>query len=300
MGKTGLTFCQNNLYFLIVNYYSTAFIRKLLASLDFSERSQFHVAIVNNSPEDFAVKDLATEYSNIQLIFSEENLGFGRGCNLGLQTIYQQNSNALIWLINPDTTVEQNAIDFVIECFHKHPDLAILGTQIRDSQGNLWFSQGQFNRWTGSLKHTQPLAIAKLDNPGEVLPSRWVSGCSLILNLAKFETCPLFDPHYFLYYEDNDFCERYYQQGYQISVTQAILVNHVVSATSQNNVSAKFRHATYSKLYFLQQHGTRLSLILNIIYMGLKTIISLRQDRAIAIGRWQGLKQFFLTRQHGE
>ncbi|MCD8486826.1 MAG: glycosyltransferase family 2 protein [Desertifilum sp.] len=269
-------------------------------SLNFSERSQFHMVIVNNSPEDYSIKDLATEYCNIQLMFSEENLGFGRGCNLGLQAIYQQNSNALVWLINPDTTLERHAIDFAIQCFCNHPDLAILGTQIRDTQGNIWFSHGQFNRWTGSLKHTQSLATTKSDNLGEVLPSRWVSGCSLILNFAKFKTCPLFDPHYFLYYEDNDFCERYYQQGYKISVTQAILVNHVVSATSQNNVSAKFHHATYSKLYFLKQHGTRLSLILNIIYMGLKMIIALGQDRAIAIGRWQGLKQFFFTRQHGE
>ncbi len=277
------------LYLLIVNYYSTALIQTLLESIPPSDLAKLNLIIVNNSPGDRTVASLGAGYSQLTLLSPEENLGFGRGCNLGLNWIYQRNPQSLVWLINPDTTLKEGAIATIKTCFQAYPHLAILGTGIEDTHGNLWFSRGHFNPWLGSLPHQNPI----LPPTSPIIPCRWVSGCSLILNLAQFSSCPEFDPHYFLYYEDNDLCERYFQQGYLIAVTPAILVTHQISATSRH-LPTKFRHATYSKLYFLQQHGTRLALILNLAYLLSKILIDLtRKDYPLALGRWQGIQKFW-------
>ncbi|NET35799.1 MAG: glycosyltransferase family 2 protein, partial [Cyanothece sp. SIO1E1] len=150
---------------------------------------------------------------------------------------------------------------------------------------------GTFNRWTGSLKH-QATGITSHPTQSQTITSRWVSGCSLILNLAQFEHCPQFDSHYFLYYEDADLCERYYQQGYEIAVTTDSLVTHAVSSLTQKNLQSKFQHATYSKLYFLKQHGTTLALMLNLLYMLMLMVRLSPTQPAAAVGRWQGWWQF--------
>ncbi|MBC6476422.1 MAG: glycosyltransferase family 2 protein [Hormoscilla sp. GM7CHS1pb] len=284
------------IYLLIVNYYSTDLIAGLLTSIYPADNPNLRVIIVNNYPEDRAITiaQLAAARTDLILITAETNLGFGAGCNLGIQHVYQANPQALIWLLNPDTTIEPDAVAYIMECFQENPDLAILGTKIRDAQGNIWFSEGRFNPWIGSLPHQS----RNMDNGGgrvKIIPCRWVSGCSMILNLARFNHCPKFDFHYFLYYEDNDFCERYYQQGYQIAVTQDVKVTHLVSATTHKDKTAKFRHATYSKLYFLKQHGTVLALGLNLVYMLAKVVLLLPRDRASALGRWQGLQNFILS-----
>lgn len=282
------------IYLLIVNYYSTDLIESLLTSIPPADRNKFRVIIVNNSPEDLAIGQLAAARKDIIMITAATNLGFGAGCNLGIKYVYQANPQALIWLLNPDTTIEPDAVAYIIECFQQNRDLAILGTRIRDSQGNIWFSEGKFNPGIGSLPHKS----RNMDNGGgrvKIISCRWVSGCSMILNLARFNHCPKFDPHYFLYYEDNDFCERYYQLGYQIAVTQDVLVTHLVSATTHKDQTAKFRYATYSKLYFLKQHGTILALGLNLVYMLAKVLLLLPRDRASALGRWQGLQNFILS-----
>ena len=289
---------ERAIYLVIVNYYACELIAGLLDSIPLAARGRVEAIAINNSPEDGDIPHLTEKFPNLTLLKPETNLGFGSGCNLGLEYVYQINPQALVWLINPDTTIEPTAIDYILECFAQNPDLAILGTRIRDTQGNIWFSEGRFNRWIGSLKHQSGKERGRekefFDNYEcpEIIPSRWVSGCSMLLNLEKFARCPNFDPHYFLYYEDNDLCERYYQLGYQIAVTQAVLVTHLVSATTHKDKSAKFRHATYSKLYFLQQHGTILALGLNLIYMLVKIVRILGQDTSIAIGRWQGLQKF--------
>ncbi|MDJ1184766.1 glycosyltransferase family 2 protein [Roseofilum casamattae] len=274
------------LYLLIVNYYSAELIKSLLASVPMAE---VHIIIVDNSPGDRALSSFTEQYPNLTLLSPGENLGFGGGCNLGLNWVWERDRQAIVWLINPDTTLHDGAIAYIRQCLHVRPDIAILGTQIVDSQGELWFTQGQFNPWLGSLSDREAMATSS----ALVAPCRWVSGCSLILNFPKFDRAPQFDRHYFLYYEDNDLCERYFQQGYAIAVTQAVLVTHQVSATSDRNLSAKFRHATYSKLYFLQSHGTGFALVLNLGYLTLKIIASVLQgNRAVAIGRSQGIQQF--------
>lgn len=280
------------LYLLIVNYYSTPLILALLKSIPDKDLTNLKIIIVNNSPDDPTLQPLTQTYPNLTLLTAPENLGFGGGCNLGLNWIYEGDPHSIVWLINPDTTLADAAIPYIHTCFQEHPHLAILGTQIQDTQGNPWFTQGKFNRWLGSLPHHLPIPSSE-KTTSKIIPSRWVSGCSLILNLAQFPSCPQFDTHYFLYYEDNDLCERYFQKGYSIAVTQAILVTHQVSATSDRNLKAKLHHATYSKLYFLQQHGTALALFLNLGYLSLKIIADwIKQNPDRYQGRWQGLQQF--------
>lgn len=284
------------LYLLIINYYSTDLIQLLLKSIPAPDLANLHILIVNNSPDDLTLQPLTQTYPNLTLLSAPENVGFGGGCNLGLNWIYERDPHSIVWLINPDTTLVDAAIPYIHTCFAEHPHLAILGTQIQDSQGNSWFTQGHFNRWLGSLPHQRPIASSE-NPPAKILPSRWVSGCSLMLNLAQFESCPQFDTHYFLYYEDNDLCERYFKHGYSIAVTQAILVTHQVSATSDRNLKAKLHHATFSKLYFLQQHGTPLALLLNLGYLSLKIILDwIKQNPDNYQGRWQGLQQFLQSR----
>jgi GT2 family glycosyltransferase len=82
----------------------------------------------------------------------------------------------------------------------------------------------------------------------------WVTGCSLLLNLNTFADCPQFDPAYFLYYEDFDFCRRYAKQGHPVVVTNQIRVVHTPSSITSRNQSLKLQYSTDSYLLALQRH----------------------------------------------
>lgn len=281
------------IYFITVNYYSTELVKQLLISIA-STGKDYEVLIINNSPDDLSINELAQTDRCVTVITAQENLGFGAGCNLGIQYVYNLNPYAIIWLINPDATLKKIAIPYIKQCFAQEPSLAILGTKIEDLQKEIWFGLGTFNPWTGSLKHQLKKGVIS-EAQAKTLPSRWVSGCSMLLNLSQFKNCPRFDSNYFLYYEDADLCERYYKQGYHIAVTQAVLVTHKVSVISSRNLYNQFKHATYSKLYFLRQHGTVFALWLNLLYMLVLVMLLFPKNRSAALGRWQGLKSFIKT-----
>jgi N-acetylglucosaminyl-diphospho-decaprenol L-rhamnosyltransferase len=273
------------LYFLSVNYYSAPLISDLLHSLEANQG----IVIVNNSPRDRVVHALAAQTyagGQVTVLDAPGNGGFGAGCNLGLQWIYARSPRALVWLINPDAQLLPQAVATVRDCFAQE-EIAILGTPILDTAGKLWFSSGRFNRWTGSLTSYHKVKPDPLNRP---VPVRWVSGCSMVLNLGLMSHCPQFDETYFLYYEDCDLCERYYQEGYLLSVTSVPLVVHAVSSITGRQKQPKYQHATFSKLTFLRRHATPLALWLNFVYLWVQSL-GLR-DRAAARGRRAGLQQF--------
>jgi N-acetylglucosaminyl-diphospho-decaprenol L-rhamnosyltransferase len=282
------------IYFITINYHCTDFIRELIAATASLGATNYRFIVVNNSPTDPATATLA-ELEGVTVIEAASNLGFGSGCNLGLDYVYGQDPEAIVWLINPDAQLTPNAIDYVRECLRQDSAIALLGTRIRDLEGQLWFSQGTFNPWLGTLKHR----FADVDcapRPIATHPTRWISGCSMIFNLAVFDHCPQFDRQYFLDYEDADISERYYRQGYRLRVTQAVLVNHQVSAITSRSPQAKFQHATFSKLYFLERHGTPLALGLNLLYTALCPLTFWLNYPAMAQGRWLGLLDYLRWR----
>jgi len=283
------------LYFLCVNYHSAALVSDLMHTLEDNQG----IVIVNNSPADQAIHALQSRTfggGQVTVIDAPNNGGFGAGCNLGLQWIYARSPQAIIWVINPDASIVSGAIAQVRRYLSNDPDIAILGTPVLDSKDNLWFGSGRFNRWTGSVTShlaAQPLKQAKrAQAAGQAIPTRWVTGCSIIFNLALLEHCPQFDETYFLYYEDCDLCERYFQQGYAIALLPMPLVVHAVSSITGRYVQAKFVHGTFSKLMFLRRHATPLALGLNLLYLSARAVSETFSHPLTAKGRWQGIWQF--------
>lgn len=99
------------IYFLTVNYYSTNLVTQLINSIQASKNISHKIVIVNNSPEDNSIHLLSSE--SVLIIEAGSNLGFGSACNLGLNWIYAQDNQAIIWLINPDTYIVEPVLDKV-------------------------------------------------------------------------------------------------------------------------------------------------------------------------------------------
>lgn len=208
------------IYWITVNYYSSALVGRLIDSIPEEFQPDYRVIIVNNSADDHSIFALKSDH--VVILTSPANLGFGKACNLGLDWVYRQNSQAMVWLINPDAYFPEgrNNSDLIqdfVEFPIAHPEVSILGTVIYTPEGRVEFSGGEFNPKTGYIAPKTNLEVFPVSK--SYIPTSWVSGCSMVIVLKNFQACPQFDPDYFLYYEDFDFCQRYQQQGHRITIT---------------------------------------------------------------------------------
>ncbi len=273
------------IYFLTVNYYSRNLVAQLINSLSCTN-TQYQTVIINNSPEDASIYNLQSE--SVLIIDAGSNIGFGNGCNLGIKWIYTQDTQAIIWIINPDAYLPEKTLD-INRFFKLHPEISILGTIIHTPTGEVWFAGGRFIRATGSI--LTPDMLTNTD--AEYVACDWVSGCSLIINLANFRECPLFDPAYFLYYEDFEFCRRYANEGYLIAITKQFDVLHQPSSITNRNAFLKTKHSTYSYLLTLEKQTNKLVFILRLIRLVCYAILLMFFKPKIALGKLYGMLNYW-------
>lgn len=242
------------LYLLTVNYQSADLIQRLLRSLEMAAWPDWTCVIVNNSPTDQVISLLAS--TSVKVLEAGDNLGFGGGCNVGLEWIYARDPGAIVWLLNPDTVLpadlQPDALSRAVAFCQDYPHLAIVGTCVDEPSGLCWFGSGQFNPADGDIS----VQCSRPTHTGDYWETGWVTGCSMILQLANFPDCPHFDPAYFLYYEDFDFCQRYSALG--MAVTDRIRVIHYPSSITDRNLDLKVQHTVYSYLLALSRytHGS--------------------------------------------
>lgn len=270
------------IYFLTVNYYSTNLVTKLIGSIQSNQDIPYKIVIVNNSPEDDSIYLLKSE--SVFIIEAGNNLGYGSACNLGLNWIYAQESQAIIWIINPDAYLIKTFVENVDLFFANCPEVSIVGTTIYTPNAEVWFASGYFNCTTGTIWAEKTLA-----NNKDYTICDWVSGCSLLINLYKFCECPQFDSTYFLYYEDFDFCRRYASLGHVIAVTNQLNVVHQPSTITNRNIFNKIKYSTYSYLLTLEKYTSKLVLVLRFTRLIFHALVLMLGQPKVAFGKLYGV-----------
>lgn len=275
------------IYFLTVNYYSTNLVAKLISSLPNSKNPDYKIVIINNSPDDDSIYQLKNE--SVLIFNATNNLGFGSACNLGLKFIYAEDPQAIVWIINPDAYLLENTLDKVQPFFDSHPEISILGTIVHTPVGEVWFAGGRFIHNTGAILTQDLLTNTNTD----YVLCDWITGCSLIINLSNFHECPLFDPAYFLYYEDFNFCQRYAQQGHLIAVTKQFGVLHQPSSITNKYVFIKIKHSTYSYLLTLERYTSKLVFSLRLTRLICHAFVLMFIKPQFGLGKFYGVFMYW-------
>jgi GT2 family glycosyltransferase len=136
-------------------------------------------------------------------------------------------------LLNPDVTVAAGFLEHVLDIIDwlpdGAPDVGVMGFGLRHSDGSPQGSSGPFPTLTGTLGGlARPRACRKYRPPPSSGRTQvpWVTGCCVLLRRACLQQVGGFDPDYFLYYEDVDFCCRARARGWSIWYEPALQAVH--------------------------------------------------------------------------
>lgn len=235
---------------IIVNYQSEAFLRKCIASLfHFDLGIDFEIVVVNNDSQE-KLAEIKKEFSSITIINSPCNKGFGTACNLGVQN----SQGDLLFFLNPDTEI-LSSLNPIMEVFEKNPELGALGPKLLGENGKIqeWstgveVSLGDLIRNNLGLPRSK-----KIWESSKIKEAAWVSGAALFTPRKVFSEIGGFDENFFIYFEDNDFCQRVRRVGKKIIYFPAVAIRHFGGRSLQNKKNRK-KYYYQSQNYFFQKH----------------------------------------------
>lgn len=231
---------NNAIDVIVVNYHCHADTLTAVGSL--SPWSGGTIWVVDNSvsqAEVAALRQGLAGHPDTALIVAEANLGFGKGCNLA----FAQSNAAYVLLLNPDARIQVEDVRLLATALDANPRLGAVSpltfwdegrrfllppatpmTPLTHFLGHLgsrfpdWMRR--YGRWW--LAHTQQLLTAR--RPVSV---PFHAGATLMVrHSAAIKAGGLFDPAYFMFYEDSDLSLRLRQCGYRLAIVPAATAVH--------------------------------------------------------------------------
>lgn len=212
---------------ILLHYGDIQDTKQCIQSLEKNVKSFRSIVVVNNDPHIDIHKQLEKKTSRTY-INSGKNVGFAAGVNIGIKFALDQGAEYIV-LVNNDTVVSSDFITPTLAVFEKNEKVGIAAPLIQFEKNNTTYFDfgGNIQKYTGKTYHTNTQKILKK----QPFQAAYVSGCCMIIRREVFEEVGLFDPKFFLYYEDVDFCLRARECGFQIYVVPSARITHSLSKT---------------------------------------------------------------------
>ena len=208
---------------IIVNYKSEKLIIQNLEII-----KKFPTIIINNSKSN-EFNTLINEFKNIKSITPNLNLGYGKANNLGVN----KSITPYILIVNPDILLTEQLINTLYSTFLNYNDSAgVLGPSLYDS--------GMKRRTNGSISHVKKIRGRKLSSfinhiPEDNMCCDFLVGCCLFMKRDFFIELGGFDKDFFMYFEDNDLCDRIIKKGKTVIEVPSAKVIHLENSSSKKN-----------------------------------------------------------------
>lgn len=271
-----------NVSVIIVNYNTRALTHQCIESIKTQTKDvSYEIILVDNASTDGS-KDCFEKRDDIIYLYSHENMGFGRANNLG----FSKASGKYLFLLNSDTILNNNAIRLFYDFMEAAPmDVACCGGFLRDRHLEVIHSYGRYptgwnliyelclfpglRRLGGKLKKFD-YQVKKTDNHYIV---DYITGADLFIRKAIAERYGLFDPDFFMYFEDADLGKRYKDIGYKSVLIEAPQIIHLSGSSTQGNIRAKSEIYIRNMFIYTRKSMTSMQYrIFRCLFMGLYSL----------------------------
>ncbi|MEZ1314577.1 glycosyltransferase family 2 protein [Pseudomonas fluorescens] len=290
---------------LVVNYNTAGLLQPMFNALrqpDGPDRARY--LVVDNASVDDSLERLASICPEALLLSNADNVGFGRANNQLVEHL--QGKYAL--LLNTDAFVAPDTLSKTLDYMEAHPDCGILGVRLEGRDGdlqpscryfptplNVFLSRTGLERFFPWVKRVDDMQW----DHASVRECDWVPGCYYLIRREVIDTVGLFDPRYFLYYEEVDHCKRVKQAGWKVMFYPHTTVVHIggESAKSVDELNVASRQIPRLQieselLYFRKHHGVpglvwHMALVcLGDLILALKALLK-RRGRAAIGACWE-------------
>lgn len=276
---------------IIVNWNSGGQLKACIDSLP----ENYPVTVVDNDSTDGSQAVVANLH-RVSLVQMEQNLGFGKACNLGAQ---QAQAEYLLFL-NPDAAVYPGTLEKTLAYMQDpaHADVGICGVQLVDESGHVSRSCARFPTPWGFAAHAFGL--------DKIFPSighfmvEWahdgtrdvdhVIGAFFMVRRELFDSLYGFDERFFVYLEDLDFSYRAREAGWRSVYLADVQAFHAGGGTSNQVKAKRLFYSLRSRLLYAFKHFSWSGAILVMLTTLLVEPLS-RSALAVAKRSWPSFKE---------
>lgn len=211
---------------LIVHYNTPGLLMQTLKGIARANiRCSYEVLVVDNNPNCRIVDQVKERFPDVRVLVSDQNKGFGGGMNMAMDVA----RGRYFFVFNPDMVMFEGVVEQLVAFMDAHPDIGMAGPKLLHPDRTLQDSCYRFSEPKTiayrriPLLRNQSFAKAHVDHylmrewdHSHVRDVDYLLGASLFVRRSAKEAVGGFDPNYFVYFEDQDWCRRFWKAGWRV------------------------------------------------------------------------------------
>ena len=232
--------------------------------------------IVSSSATDEQTYDLMREkFSDLIFLPHRKNKGFGFVANRGIE----KSKGQYLFIVNHDIIVKDKAIQELLKYIKENKDVGLVGPRLINFDGSVQNSAFKFYDWKTIIyrrtflgrfgfakRHLNKFLLREKTKRNEIVEVDWLMGSAMMTSAEAVNKVGLFDEDFFMYFEDVDWCWRFWQNGYKVVYNPTVKVAHYHGKASSNKsvlralISNKYTriHIGSAIKFFKKHRGERL------------------------------------------
>ncbi|WP_369765623.1 glycosyltransferase family 2 protein [Flavobacterium sp. WC2429] len=225
---------------IIVTYNGIHWIDKCLNSIV----SQSEVLVVDNNSSDDTVTYIKTNFPSVKILPQTINYGFGIANNIGINYALQNEADA-VFLLNQDAFAQTDCVKKLVIAYQQNSHYGIISPIHLNGKGS-----GVDHSF---LKIISPFNASSLVSDlilgrysKSIYEIYFINAAAWFIPKTVFYSVGGFDPLFFLYGEDDNYCQRVLFHGFKIGIIPDAMIYH-----DSNNSNYQIGEAGTEK-YFRQ------------------------------------------------
>ncbi len=214
---------------VIVTWNSEQEIGDCLNSIiDNTQDLNYEILIIDNNSSDKTIEVIKnineTSYHRIKIILNNQNTGFTKACNQGIELTTGRN----VLLLNPDTRIKRNALKLMFDKLESNAKIGAVAPQLLNEDKSIQKSCRMFPDFFDMFCEFSLLTYIF---PNSLLFSNWKMNyfdhneermveqpmaAALMVKKKVLNEISNFDERFEMFFNDVDLCRKIYEKGYLI------------------------------------------------------------------------------------
>lgn len=231
-------------YCIIVTYNAMKWIDKCLGSIKRST-IPIKVVIIDNCSKDETIEYLKMSYPEVHIIVNEQNRGFGQANNQGIEWAYKEGGTHF-FLLNQDAWIHDDTIEKLIYVQDKF-NIALVSPIHLNGIGDK-YDYNFYRKIIVDEDNRDYVSDLMLGKVKGYYPVFKINAAAWMISRRTVERIGGFDPVYFHYGEDGNYCQRIKYHNGQVVFVPDAYIHH--DRERQGNMKVYKKNSTVMALLF--------------------------------------------------
>ncbi len=273
----------------VVSFETADVLEPCLASVALAGPAE--TVVVDNASTDTSAELVRERFPDVLLIVNDRNRGYGAAANQAVAA----SRAPVVLLLNSDIELEPGAVESLGRYLGEHPEVAIAGPRLANTDGTLQPSTFPFpsisdmllgetglhlllrrvpwlrERFLRTWDHERPRAVP------------WLRGAALAIRRSAFEAVGGFDEDFFMYWEEVDLCRRLRAIGLETHYAPVTTIVHARAVSTSRHARAMRREWLVGFRRYLMRHEPPRTAAAMLMMLRALTWVRTLRDRVVLL-----------------